>query len=581
MATMLTAALLLAPIVAIQGQAQPPTGQALGARTFSPPRVVEPAPQPPPVDSTGTPIEAAPAPARLIRARAALRSRADIPQEQRDAVLVHWGAAELGPVPEVGRVIVVLEPPEIEWKGGDEPLTFSAGIDAEHWIVAGAGFDGAESVVDLAAGDAWWPVRPEDLTGQFRAHAILDPLGSLAGLGDDRAPISLPVIVTFDSERADLIELTLTHRVPDAPAATDESEGIREISVAAGAHGVLRAAVVLPRAHPGDASAGVRWPVVLLLPDADESWAIARDLAPAIRSLVDAGMLPQALYAVIDTRTPFGHHALKDTDAHGPYESALAAALLPTLAETLGASTLAADRVVAGIGVGGFAALRLTAARPDLVSAAFVAEPMMPCDGRLGECRYAAPQHDAHGARSSIPERTTDQAAEVAWMGAGTHRVVTTIAEEAALERVLSTSGASGRWLDTWNALCSPTLAPGHRRPLVRADGVIDATAAAGWEASDLLALVDRSWADCAEPLSQSWALIPVRDRHLACDGAAAFFRWFDARCAEEARQGRSPPSGQGGVIEAGELPHDRRWMALLSVLGPRIRDHFRASLKP
>ncbi len=501
----------------------------------------EPAPQPAIPDGTATPGLEAAAPARIVPSRARGRERSSVPEGERDRVVVRWEAEALGAVPEAGRIVVVFRLAQAD--GAEAmPRTSWGDIGADQSVVGGVTFalDGLE--VDVASEGTWWPIRPEDLEGEFVVEALLDPLGSDAGLGDGGSPISLAVVASLDPSSSDEIELNLTSRIP--AESIPEGAGIIALHLPVPASdasfpapGELRAAVILPEDHPGDASAKVRWPVVLVMPDVGEDWRLSTSLATAVRGAIDGGILPQAIWVVIDPRTTHGYHGGVDTAVRGAYQVAITDVLLPTLAERFGACEGAPDIVAAGVGVGGWAALRLAAALPLRVSAAFAVVPMIPFKGVLGEVAF---------------RETATEAATVRWLGAGTHHVLMTVDDDQALARVVAPDGSSGRWIDTW-------------KPFINS--------------ADLATLIEAGWTDASESISRSWAIVPLRDEHRASDTTRQFFEWFDRRCVQEAQQGRFTPSGRGGVIPAGEVPPHQRWTVLVGVLGPEIRNYFRAGL--
>ncbi|MDA0802875.1 MAG: alpha/beta hydrolase-fold protein [Planctomycetota bacterium] len=521
---------------------------------------VPPTAQPNTDGSRGSAADGVPAaaPPRLLPIRPTPRELAEIPADQRDEVLVGWGVESPDGLsqrtePEPGRVIVYFEAiPAAATPAVGDVVPWPR-LDPLIMTVGGAPASlGPEGTLISSLG-SWWPTRPEDLTGTFRVRAILDTAGSPDGIGDGGSLVAPPVIVQMDATQADQVRIDLGPRLPSDEPPSAAGIVVMEVpaSSPSGAARALRAAVVLPTRHTGTPD-GLSWPVVLVIPDVGEDWRLAETLARPIRAGTDAGILPQAIWVVLEARTPLGHHALLDSPLHGAYESALVESLLPALEARLGASKDPNDRVAIGVGLGGWSALRLAAARPDVVSAVFVVSPELPRRGVIGEVRLPGltDAADAGDAATPVPD---EQAAEVAWLSPGTHRVLTTAQDEFALARILAPGGGSGRRLDAWRSL-----------PL---------------KANDLRDIVDAGWLTAAEPISQSWAVIPSRDEHLCRDGGSAFFEWFDERCAEEARQGRSPPSGRGGVIPAGEVPRALRWSVLLSALGPEIRSHFRVPL--
>ncbi len=519
--------------------AQQPSAPVPGPALRAPP---DPAPQPTIPDGSASPEVPAAAPARLVPTRAAGRGRDAVPEGERDQVVVRWDAEALGPTPQAGRVIVVFRLVSEQGATSMPPLRWDT-IGDNQCVVGGAMFALDGPGVDVASEGSWWPVRPDDLEGEFVIEAILDPAGSYAGLGDGGSPTAPRLVATLDPAASDLIELTLSTRAP--AERVPEGTGIIALHVSlmgsdhsAAAGPQLNAAVILPPDHPGDASADVRWPVVLAMPDVGEDWRVSTELAPAIRSAMEGGILPRAIWVVLDPRTLTGYLGGADLARHGAYHEVIASVLLPNLADSFGACSGASDVVAVGVGVGGWAALRLAAALPLRVSAAFAVAPAIPFGGAVGEISF---------------RDTASEAATVQWLGAGTHRVLLTVADEVALAKVIAPDGSSGRWIDTW-------------RPFL--------------QSGDLVPLVEATWADSSESISRSWAIVPLRDEHLASGTSQQFFDWFDRRCVQEAKQGRFTPSGRGGVIPAGEVPSHQRWTVLVGVLGPEIRDHFRASLR-
>ncbi|MDA1008054.1 MAG: alpha/beta hydrolase-fold protein [Planctomycetota bacterium] len=539
------------------------------ARQSVPRAPVEPAAAPR-TTADGLPLSENPPPARFVSPRPTASFAEAIVN---DEVLVAWDPI-LGAAMEAGRVIVAIQPAHLATSTGE--IDWNA-FHFDPPILGAINANVGDLEIALDEDAAWWPVAPGALEGEYVVQAILDPVGSPAGIPDAGAPMSEPILISLRGQEADRISLPLVKRVvDDAVPKGDNIELIdRHVEIGLSSAGHLRAAVILPAHHPRDDSAPLRWPIILVVPDGDGSWLMAQDLAPVIEAATDVGFLPQAVWVVLDSRGDWGNHGWMNSPLAGAWERVLEADLLPLLHAQYGASTRAEDRVVVGLGVGGFAALRLVAQRPDLVSAAFVTAPVFPSHRSLGELPLQ-PESD--------PFTTTDGVTRSAfgqWIGSHSFRVHCSIEDEFKMGALISPTGRSGRWLDMWSAMLSPFDSATRRPdPIIDASGRISARSAAGWARWDLEHILDERWNTGAEGFSRSWAVLPERDERGASNNARELFDWFNRRCALQAERGHAPPSGRGGCVYLQAIAPSQVVSVTLAVLGPKIRDHFRASLK-
>ena len=149
---------------------------------------------------------------------------------------------------------------------------------------------------------------------------------------------------------------------------TIDIEGRALIGNALGDPITRRTPVWLP---PGYDDAGLRWPVVFVLPAYSSHGRVmvaertfAESFDRRVDRLVDQGTLAPAIFVLPDLWTRLGGSQYVDSTATGRYETYLLEDVLPAIDRAFRTDPL--RRGICGKSSGGFGALRLAALRPDL-----------------------------------------------------------------------------------------------------------------------------------------------------------------------------------------------------------------------
>lgn len=369
--------------------------------------------------------------------------------------------------------------------------------------------------VDIGDDAESFPVPLSQLRGRFEVQAVLDRDRTERGHLAPGNLVSEVIEVDFDPDSEQIVTIPLVTRLPpEAPLPEDagviwEEMPSRILSEFARKAVSIRAGVVLPRPYHDLTSPRRQWPVVFVIPGFGGRHTMAKQYARLASMASSERVAPQVAWVVLDPETPLGHHGFADGARHGPVARALVEEFIPWLEAKYRFVPTPEARIVTGHSSGGWAALWLQLTHPETFGACFSSAPD-PVDfsafQRSDLYRDASIFVDGEGAT---------QPSLRAPLGPEFDRVLLTVKDEVAIERVLDPDGDSGEQWDAWNALFSRVdSVTGLSRPMFdRRTGVIDhAVVEEDWSRYDIARRLDREWSTLG-PIMQSRVRLLCGDR--------------------------------------------------------------------
>ena len=188
-----------------------------------------------------------------------------------------------------------------------------------------------------------------------------DPSGAAGTTAD--APVA-----TAAPGESQLVSLTVPARSLDGNLLGDPSE--------------LTVAVRTPASY--DESAEVRYPVVYYLAGYDEPASIA-PVGAALDELVAAGDAPDMILVGVSGDNAMGGSFYVDSPVSGRWASAIVGDLVPAIDARYRTLPSAASRGIAGFSMGGYGALSLAMAHPDVFGAVYALSPGLFAPGGLAD----------------------------------------------------------------------------------------------------------------------------------------------------------------------------------------------------
>lgn len=289
-------------------------------------------------------------------------------------------APETSKTPVSGRMIVFLSSEQEQKK---ELTPGFADTTDKVWMAA-------KEVHDLKPGDTL-DLDPDDIAfpkplsqapgGNYQAMALLDVNHNYAYRGIRPGDLSSPVIVVKDLNPANTraVELVLDHAIPDANAKWPDSDLALDfvspsLSAFWGRPIHMRGVVLLPPDY--EANKNMRYPTVYwthgygaLLDD------LAMRVAPSITAIMAQKKIPPMIYVLLDESCPGGTHEFADSVNNGPWGKALTAELIPYLEGKYRMDGKASGRLLTGHSSGGWAALWLQVAYPEVFGGTWPTSP--------------------------------------------------------------------------------------------------------------------------------------------------------------------------------------------------------------
>ncbi|MBM4113234.1 MAG: hypothetical protein FJ253_07645 [Phycisphaerae bacterium] len=410
-----------------------------------------------------------------------------------------------------------------------------------------------EAGVEIEFGDdaEAFPVPISQLRGRFQVQAVLDRDRTERRHLAPGNLVSEVVEVDFDPDSEQVVRIPFSRRLPPAEA-PPEIDGVaweempsRMLSDFAKKPASIRAGVVLPRRYHELSAPRRQWPVVYVIPGFGGRHTMAAQYARMVAMAPAQLVAPQVAWVVLDPETPLGHHGFADGDRHGPVARALVEEFIPWLEEKYRFVPAPEARIVTGHSSGGWSALWLQLAHPATFGACFASAPD-PVDfsafQRSDLYRDESLFKDAEGAI---------QPSLRAPLGAEYDRILLTVADEVAMERVLDPDGDSGEQWDAWNAVFSRVDATsGRSRPMFdRRSGSIDrAVVEQDWSRYDIAKLLERNWSSLG-PIMVSRVRLLCGDRDgFYLDRAVSKLRELVQRKRAESAAAGTPLEGPGYV---------------------------------
>ncbi len=400
-----------------------------------------------------------------------------------------------------------------------------------------------------------FPGPISELRGRYQVQAVLDRDRTERHHLAPGNLVSEVMEVDFDPATEQRVAVSLSRRLPPAePLPTDagvlwEEMPSRLLSEHAGKPVTMRAGIVLPRDYHRIDAPRRAWPVVYVIPGFGGRHTMALSMARMVAMPGSERVAPQVAWVVLDPETPLGHHGFADSDRHGPMARALVEEFIPWLESKYRFVPKPEARIVTGHSSGGWSALWLQLTHPETFGACFASAPD-PVDfsafQRSDLYRDASLFIDAEGGiQPSLREP----------LGPQFDRILLTVADEVAIERVLDPEGDSGEQWDAWNAMFSRVdPATGRsRRMLDRRSGAIDhGVVERDWSRYDIARKVDREWATLGPILAARVRLLCGDRDGYYLDRAVSKLRDLVAR----RRAATAPPAtAADGVAAAPEGP--------------------------
>lgn len=396
------------------------------------------------------------------------------------------------------------------------------------------------------------------LEGGWRVQAVLDTDFTERGHLGPGNRSSEPVAIERATDAAEETVLELTRTVPAEPLpANPKVEWIERRSELLSRHFrrevSLRAGIVRPFGYDDLSFPRRMWPTVYVVPGfgGTRAMAAARADALAVRSARDA--VPQAVWVFLDAETPWGHHGFCDSETNGPVGRALVEEFVPFLEERMRLVAKPEARLVTGHSSGGWTAVHLALAYPEVFGACFASAPD-PVD-------FSAFQRtDLYRDKSFFLSKDGSETPSYRGiLGPSDDRVYMTVRDEMGTERAIDPDGRSGQQWDAWEAMWSPfDAARNAPRPICDPEtGDIDLVSAESWTRHDFGRRVERDGGRTARLLVERVRILcGARDSYYLNEAAARLEAKVEAWQARERAAGRAVPTGPGYIELLEGLDH-------------------------
>lgn len=318
--------------------------------------------------------------------------------------------------------------------------------------------------------------------GEYRLRAVLDTNHNYAYTEEEdnddlRSEISLQHLPSAN------IALKLTQRVAEPPVPTPHAEALdfesRLLSKFWGRPIHMRGLIVLPPAYATNPTQ--KFPTAYWTHGFGGTLrGIAAYELQYYYPYMAKHEKPEMIYVLLDQSCPFGTHEFANSANNGPWGDALVKELIPALERKYRMDGKASGRLLQGHSSGGWAALWLQVAYPDVFGGTWPTAP------------------DPADFRAFIPVNLTTDA-NIYRKPDGTKRIIMraqgkeiTMEDFAHREMVL---GDYGGQLSSFEAVFSPRGADGRPMRLFnRATGEIDAEVARAWEKFDIARILRQDW---------------------------------------------------------------------------------------
>jgi len=393
---------------------------------------------------------------------------------------------DLGNAAQSGRLLIFLS----SSKKAEEELHPGFGAEAHSVWITSREIIGLKpnTGIDIYGNELAYPAPlAQAPAGDYQAMALLDVNHHYAynqdTTGDPRSKVVL--LKQLDPAHAGEIDLTLTEQADDSPIkVASPSEMLDFVSPALTAfwgrpiH--MRGVVVLP---PNYAKSARRYPTVYWTHGfGGELRGIAEYVAPRYAKAMASGELPPMIYVMLDESCPGGTHEFADSVNNGPWGKALTRELIPYLEKKYRMQNRTSGRLLTGHSSGGWAALWLQVAYPQIFGGTWPTSPD-PSDFR----NFTGPN-----LRSNPPANIYHDAGGQPWpLVRMDGQEVMTIEDYVKQERVL---GDYGGQFSSFNWVFSPRGEDGRPEPLFDVEtGVVNREVEMAWEKYDIAEVLRRN----------------------------------------------------------------------------------------
>lgn len=350
-----------------------------------------------------------------------------------------------------------------------------------------------------------FPDRLDTLSGTVHVQAILD--ADLTERSHEQGPgnvYSDVAIVELSPDRADVVELTLTHRIQ--PPVRRDSANLKWMRLKSemlsefyGRDVEHRAGVALPPGYDDPANAQKRWPTIYVIPGFGSREDNAEEYAAMFRTPGIETIAPMAVYVVLDPEAPLGHHGFVNSANNGPRGDALVQEFIPYLESQLRLENRPEARIVTGHSSGGWTSLWLLLNYPDTFGACWSSAPD-PID--FTAFQKANLYEDANLFRDAEGKAVASY--RHGWGLPEQHDVLMTVEQECGMEHAIDPHGRSGQQWDAWAAMFSPRQSSpavsagggGLPQPMFDPEtGNIHRDVVEHWKRFDIAQMVSDNWA--------------------------------------------------------------------------------------
>ena len=478
-----------------------------------------------------------------------------------------------------GRLLLFFTPATERWSG-TEPCSAPFFHKLQPMASIAATRAGASTVYAIDDASAKVFGRPlDELKGAWRVQAVLDTDFTERGHLGPGNLVSEPKVVELSPTQPDEIRLELTRRI-EAPA-EQQAAGSQVLWIERrsellskhfGRPFSLRAGVVLPFGYDDLSFPRRMWPAIYTIGGFGATHLAAAAAAPALRTPAARGALPQAVWIFLDTETSWGHHGFCDSEANGPVGRALVEELVPFLEERFRLVAKPEARVVTGHSSGGWTSLHLALAYPETFGACFASAPD-PVDFSAFQKSDLYRDASLYLARDGGETPSYREP-----LGPNDDRVLMTVRDEIATERVLDPAGRSGQQWAAWDAMWSPFDAlRGAPRPICdSATGAIDPVTAEAWSRHDIARQFQRDPARIGALFAERIRLVcGTRDSFYLNEAVARLKSKIDGWRSAETSRGATAPAGPGYIELLDGLTHGTCQAAAQLRFYQEIRAHF------
>ena len=340
------------------------------------------------------------------------------------------------------------------------------------------------TTVTFSGAHAGFPSRLNTIPpGRYNLQAVLDrhptdrEITTAAGNGRSR-----PKRLAIDTGSSDELRLSLNreiirNKLQNISRVEYRKQELRSVGRETETRTWATCAIVLPPNYKHDKEK--TYPIQYWIPDFGTSARSALNFFQAKRifnpSADIASKTEKFIHVLIDPHSKNGHHFWMNSDANGPYRTALMDELIPQIESAYRVRPGASSRFLVGIGAGGWAAVNLIIDRPDFFGGVWALAPDTPSGKSfLGMALWTDEPHSLFMSRRSEPRAMVQDPQ--------TSRTILTVRAQSQLETILG----RGNKLGGYEAAISPTSLSGRPAPMFNRDTGLIKDKVAHWKRFDL-----------------------------------------------------------------------------------------------